>query len=107
MSDAERELTGLLPQIRRDKDGPVFAEPWQAQAFAMAVKLHEEGVFTWPDARRHGLAAAGVSELCRRAFLEGADHVQLAVVEGNEAAEGLYAGLGFRTYARLRTLLFA
>ena len=66
-----------------------------------------QGVFTWPDARRHGLAAAGVSELCRRAFLEGADHVQLAVVEGNAAAEGLYEGLGFRTYARLRTLLFA
>ncbi|MGI9465175.1 MAG: nitrile hydratase accessory protein [Aestuariivirgaceae bacterium] len=39
----------MLPQIRRNKDGPVFAEPWQAQAFAMAVKLHEEGVFTWPE----------------------------------------------------------
>ncbi|MDH3742910.1 MAG: nitrile hydratase accessory protein [Hyphomicrobiales bacterium] len=39
----------MLPEIRRDEDGPVFAEPWQAQAFAMAVKLHEEGVFTWPE----------------------------------------------------------
>lgn len=26
-----------------------FAEPWQAQAFAMVVKLHEAGVFTWPE----------------------------------------------------------
>lgn len=49
MSDAEEQLTGMLPEIRRDKDGPVFAEPWQAQAFAMAVKLHEEGVFTWSE----------------------------------------------------------
>ncbi len=33
----------------RDADGPVFGEPWQAQAFAMAVKLHERGVFTWKE----------------------------------------------------------
>ncbi|UNK39305.1 nitrile hydratase accessory protein [Shinella sp. H4-D48] len=26
---------------------PVFAEPWQAQAFAMTVRLHEQCVFTW------------------------------------------------------------
>jgi nitrile hydratase accessory protein len=30
-------------------DQPVFAEPWQAQAFAMAVALHREGLFTWPE----------------------------------------------------------
>ncbi len=36
-----------LPAIPRDEDGPVFAEPWQAEAFAMAVRLHEQGVFTW------------------------------------------------------------
>ena len=29
--------------------GPVFAEPWQAQAFAMAIQLHERGLFTWPE----------------------------------------------------------
>lgn len=28
---------------------PVFAEPWQAQAFAMTVALHERGLFTWPE----------------------------------------------------------
>lgn len=28
---------------------PVFAEPWQAQAFAMTVRLHEQGVFSWVD----------------------------------------------------------
>jgi nitrile hydratase accessory protein len=28
---------------------PVFAEPWQAQAFALAVKLSEQGHFTWKE----------------------------------------------------------
>ena len=28
---------------------PVFAEPWQAQAFAMTLALHERGLFTWPE----------------------------------------------------------
>ncbi len=45
----ETELAELLPAIRRDAEGPVFAEPWQAQAFAMAVKLHEAGAFTWSE----------------------------------------------------------
>ncbi len=39
----------LLPRIPRDAVGPVFREPWEAQAFALAVRLHQEGVFTWPQ----------------------------------------------------------
>jgi predicted GNAT family acetyltransferase len=66
-----------------------------------------QGVYTWPAYRRRGLALYGVSELCRRAFAEGSDHVQLAVVEGNKPAEQLYAKLGFEPFARLRTVLFA
>ena len=38
-----------LPGLPRDGDGPVFAEPWEAQAFALAVALNERGVFTWPE----------------------------------------------------------
>jgi nitrile hydratase accessory protein len=38
-----------LPPIPRDQGEPVFAEPWQAQAFAMAVKLSEQGYFTWKE----------------------------------------------------------
>lgn len=38
-----------LPDIPVDRDGPVFREPWEAQAFAMAVKLHESGLFTWGE----------------------------------------------------------
>ena len=65
-----------------------------------------QGIYSWPRYRRRGLAAAGVSELCRSAFAAAADHVQLSVVEGNAAAEGLYQRLGFRPFARLRTILF-
>jgi nitrile hydratase accessory protein len=38
-----------LPRLPRDEGGPVFAEPWQAQAFALAVKLSEAGHFTWKE----------------------------------------------------------
>ena len=27
----------------------MFREPWEAQAFAMALALHERGVFSWPE----------------------------------------------------------
>ena len=38
-----------VPSVPRDADGPVFREPWEAQAFAMALALHERGVFTWSE----------------------------------------------------------
>lgn len=38
-----------LPSLPADADGPVFAEPWQAQAFALAVTLSERGHFTWKE----------------------------------------------------------
>jgi nitrile hydratase accessory protein len=39
-----------LPSLPRDAEGsPVFREPWEAQAFAMAVRLHEAGHFTWTE----------------------------------------------------------
>jgi nitrile hydratase accessory protein len=40
---------GLLPALPGDAEGPVFREPWEAQAFAMAVALFERGIFTWPE----------------------------------------------------------
>src|SRR5262249_4073698 len=45
--DAER--LAALPRLPRDEGGPVFAEPWQAQAFALAVKLSEHGYFAWKE----------------------------------------------------------
>ena len=46
---AARRATAAVPGIPRDAEGPVFREPWEAQAFAMTVKLHEAGHFTWPE----------------------------------------------------------
>ncbi|HBR38100.1 MAG TPA: nitrile hydratase accessory protein, partial [Sulfitobacter pontiacus] len=39
----------LLPDIALSDDEPVFDAPWQAQAFAMAVSLHQSGAFTWAE----------------------------------------------------------
>lgn len=36
-----------LPALPRNEDGPVFEEPWQAQAFALAVELSAQGYFSW------------------------------------------------------------
>ena len=47
--DLNTERLNALPRIPRDEEGPVFAEPWQAQAFAMAVRLSEQGHFTWKE----------------------------------------------------------
>lgn len=51
-----------LPRLPRDDGGPVFAEPWQAQAFALALELNAQGAFTWPEwaaALSERLKAAG------------------------------------------------
>jgi nitrile hydratase accessory protein len=39
----------VFARIPREGDGPVFAEPWQAQAFALTVRLSAAGCFTWPE----------------------------------------------------------
>ena len=59
------DLAKQLPAIPVDDEGPVFAEPWQAQAFAMTVKLHEKGAFTWlewAEALSRELKAAGEND---------------------------------------------
>lgn len=50
--DEIRRVAGnlsALPQLPRDEGGPVFAEPWEAQAFALAVQLSAQGHFTWSE----------------------------------------------------------
>src|SRR4051812_30724441 len=49
ISPGQSTEVAALPRLPRDEDGPVFAEPWQAQAFAMAVNLAEQGHFTWTE----------------------------------------------------------
>ncbi len=47
--DAAKRATEQVPGIPLGPEGPVFGEPWQAQAFAMTLALHERGLFTWPE----------------------------------------------------------
>jgi len=75
-----------LPGLPRDSGGPVFAEPWQAQAFALAVHLSEAGAFTWPE------WAAGLSaELAGDPTDDGARYYEhwVAALERLAAATGL------------------
>jgi len=45
LSRLEANAADLPPGV----DAPVFAEPWQAEAFAMTVALHDSGVFSWGE----------------------------------------------------------
>ena len=38
-----------IPALPRDQEGLVFNEPWEAQAFALAVRLSEAGCFKWSE----------------------------------------------------------
>lgn len=46
---AANSASAAIPSIPRDDAGPVFREPWEAEAFAIAVALHERGLFTWSE----------------------------------------------------------
>lgn len=54
-----------VPGIPRDTHGPVFREPWEARAFAMAVALHDAGLFGW------GEWAVALGQEIRRAQASG------------------------------------
>jgi nitrile hydratase accessory protein len=84
-------MTPELPSLPRNDQGtPVFREPWEAQAFAMAVRLHEAGHFTW------GEWAAALAEQIRQAQVAGDPDLGdtyyrhwLAALERLVAAKGL------------------
>ena len=63
--EAVRDATRAVPGIPRDADGPVFREPWEAHAFAMALTLYERGLFTWTE------WAATLAEEIARAQTQG------------------------------------
>jgi nitrile hydratase accessory protein len=46
---AARRAQEAVPSIPCDAEGPVFREPWEAQAFAMALALYDRGLFAWPE----------------------------------------------------------
>lgn len=88
-----------LRDLPRDAGGPVFAAPWQAQAFAMALALHERGVFAWSE-----WAAALSSEIqtAQRAPDLGDTYYDhwLTALESLVAAKGIASAGELGRYAR-------
>ena len=62
---ARLDATRIVPGIPHDAEGPVFREPWEAHAFAMALTLYERGLFTWTE------WAATLAEEIARAQTQG------------------------------------
>lgn len=62
---ANKPAVAPLPGQPRDNDGPVFNAAWEAQAFALALTLHERGVFTWTE------WAAALADEIKRAQMAG------------------------------------
>lgn len=48
-ADPQAGALAVLPGLPQDESGPVFAEPWAATAFALAVRLSQQGHFTWKE----------------------------------------------------------
>jgi nitrile hydratase accessory protein len=48
-TDAAAQAAIGIPGVPRDDDGPVFREPWEAEAFAMTLSLYERGLFSWKE----------------------------------------------------------
>ena len=83
--------TAAMPGLPRDDEGgPVFREPWEAQAFGMVMALAERGVFTWKE-----WAATLAAEIARAQAAGDPDtgetyyHHWLAALERIVTAKGL------------------
>ena len=48
-TDAARHAMEEVPSIPRDRDGPLFREPWEAQSFAITLGLYDQGLFSWKE----------------------------------------------------------
>ena len=96
--EAARRATAAVSSIPRDAEGPVFREPWEAQAFAMALALHECGVFTWPEwaatlaTEIKRAQAAGDPDTGETYYRHWLAALERLVAEKNIADEGVLAG---------------
>ena len=93
---AARRATEQVPGIPHDADGPVFREPWEAQAFAMTLALHERGLFTWGE-----WAAALATEIKRAQGAGDPDTGETYYSHWLAALEKLVAEKGVTTQATL------
>ena len=82
-----------LPALPRDDGGPVFRAPWEAQAFGLAMALHERGCFTWKEWTAR-LAAEIAAARQRGEIDDGSGYYEhwLAALEKLVAEKGLVPG---------------
>jgi nitrile hydratase accessory protein len=102
MIDLASTCPGLpLQAAAGEAAGPVFAEPWQAHAFAMVLQLHQRGLFTWPEwaaalsAQIAAAQAAGDADLGNTYY-----HHWLAALEALVAAKGATQAAELARYAQ-------
>jgi nitrile hydratase accessory protein len=95
-SDPGRQSTQAVPGIPRDREGPVFREPWEAQAFAMTLTLYDRGLFTWPE-----WAATLAAEIKRAQAAGDPDTGETYYVHWLNALERILKEKGVTTAARL------
>jgi nitrile hydratase accessory protein len=91
-----RSATEHVPSIPRDADGPVFREPWEAQAFAMTLMLYERGLFTWTE-----WASALATEINRAQAAGDPDTGETYYLHWLAAVERLVAEKGVATQETL------
>ena len=97
-----------MPGIPRDADGPVFREPWEAQAFAMTLALHERGLFTWTEwaaalaAEIKRAQAAGDPDTGETYYSHWLAALEKLVAEKGVTTDGDVASLSRRLGSRLR-----
>lgn len=91
MTELTDSELAALPALPRDQAGPVFAAPWEAQVFAMTLRLHEAGCFTWPEWVE--LFSAELAAAAPGATTMPGDYYQrwLATLEKMVAEKGLLA----------------
>ena len=86
------EAARAVPGIPTDEDGPVFREPWEAQAFAMTLALYDRGLFTWGE-----WAAALAAEIKRAQALGDPDTGETYYSHWLAALETIVAEKGVAT----------
>jgi nitrile hydratase accessory protein len=91
----EAALAGVAP-IPRDAGGPVFAEPWQAQAFALTLQLQATGLFTWAE-WAEALGSEIREHLAHGGCTDGSDYYE----RWSEALEHLVIAKGVSSHAAL------
>jgi nitrile hydratase accessory protein len=88
-----------VPGLPHDAEGPVFREPWEAEAFAIVVALHQRGLFGWDE------WAAMLGEEIRAAQLSGDPDTGetyyrhwIAALERMVARKGIADGAALKRY---------